>query len=133
MYKNTEHNEQTLLHTQNKSHSTNKKVLQHDEKHYNLSRLEYIMLLKLPIILSSNSFILTKIIPSKKHPTISLIYIAMVKLQYILLIHEIQKMQRVFSVNYVVMDTSNIVLWVSVYVRNMQTLLWQHFKAIESL
>ena len=44
----------------------------------------------------------------------------MVKLQYILLIHEVQKLQRVFSVNYVVMDTSNIVLWVSVCVRNMQ-------------
>ena len=46
------------------------------------------MLLKLPIILSSNSF---KIIPGVMHPTISLIYIAMVKLQYILLIHEAQK------------------------------------------
>ena len=38
--------------------------------------------------------------------------------------------------NYVVMDTGNIVLWVSVCVRNMnvkaKTLLWQHhdFKVI---
>ena len=29
------------------------------------------------------------------------------------------QLARVFSVNYVVMDTSNIVLWVSVCVRNM--------------
>ena len=30
------------------------------------------------------------------------------------------QLAKVFSVNYVVMDTSNIVLWVSVCVRNMQ-------------
>ena len=45
------------------------------------------MLLKLPIIQP----IIPKIIPSIKHPTISLIYIAMAKSQYILLIHEVQK------------------------------------------
>ena len=51
----------------------------------------------------------------------------MVKVQYILLIHEVQKkicgslnQQKVLSVNYVVMDMNNIVLWVSVCVRNMQ-------------
>ena len=79
------------------------------------------MLLKLPIILSSNFFF----IPSTKYPTISLIYIAMVKLQYILLIHEVQKNLWWFSqsakgtlVNYAVMDTNNIALWVSVCVRS---------------
>ena len=30
------------------------------------------------------------------------------------------QLAKVFSVNYVVMDTSNIVLWVSVCVRNME-------------
>ena len=49
------------------------------------SRLEYIILLKLPIILSSNSFYfnplaIPKIILSTKHLTISLIYIAMLKI-----------------------------------------------------
>ena len=75
------------------------------------------------------NLIFPKLFPAHKYPTISLIiYIAMVKLQYILLVHEVQKrfvvlsinQQRVLSVNYVVMDTSNIVLWVSVCVRNMQ-------------
>ena len=61
------------------------------------------MLLKLPIIPFSNSFYfnqlaIPKIIPSIKHPTISLIYIAMVKLQYILLIHEVQKRLVVLSI-----------------------------------
>ena len=48
-----------------------------------LTRLEYIILLKLPIILSSIFFILThysKIILSTNHLTISLIYIAMLKI-----------------------------------------------------
>ena len=50
----------------------------------------------------------------------------MVKLQYFLLLHEVQKdlwfsqLAKGISVNYVVMDTSNVVLWVSVCVRNMQ-------------
>ena len=71
-----------------------------------LSRLKYIMLSKLPIILSSNSFYfnqlaIPKIILSIKHPTISLIYIAMVKIQYryILLLHEIQKRFVVLSIS----------------------------------
>ena len=61
------------------------------------------MLLKLPIIFSSNYFILINYFQNYsqyiKHPAISLIYIAMVKLQYILLIHEVQKRFVVLSIS----------------------------------
>ena len=90
------------------------------------------MLLKLPIILSSNSFYFNPLfpklyIPSIKHYTISLIYIAMLKITIYLTYTSSPKRFVVpsisigyFSVDYVVMDTSNIVLWVLVCVWNMQ-------------
>ena len=58
-------------------------------------RLKYIMLLKLPIIFSGNSFYFNQLFPvlgGIMHSTISLIYIAMVKLQYILLINCLRKL-----------------------------------------
>ena len=55
------------------------------------------MLLKLPIILSSNSFYFNQLFPTSiKHPTISL---TTVKLQYILLLHEVQKRSVIRSIS----------------------------------
>ena len=59
------------------------------------------MLLKLPITLSSNSFYFDLLFPSKKHPIatkLSLIYKAMLKLQYILPIKEVHTKSETKSV-----------------------------------
>ena len=89
------------------------------------------MLLKLPIILSSNSFILTHYsqnysqYKASYYITNQYCYVKNYNISYLnkkskrFVVLSISNYERVFSVNYVVVDTSNIVLWVSVCVRNM--------------